>query len=177
MVPRQNRASAYLFDDILSLAIGFSVCDLLRQVQVIPANNRVLNEASATLNNFLLVLRLNIELLIVTKTDCSGKFVRQFNFAQFNFNDLSHLNIINIVQNKNSFDCTTILLQGLIQWMMLWLWTQPFKCVVNAPVFLGFTGAFPLAIKQLKIVVIQGHHLTGWCITMKTDRTKPLGAP
>ena len=97
---RSDRAVAHGVEQRFAVGlIGLSI-EFAGEVQIIPANDGVLDEPPAALGNFLILFLALNELLVVTVRDGPGEFVRALHFVQLLLNRLPELDVVDVFQNE-----------------------------------------------------------------------------
>ncbi len=89
------------------------------QVHVVPADDCVFDQSSASLSDLLLHLLAIPKFLAVAKGNGLGEFVRAFNLVQLLFNGLAEFDVVDISQDENRFDNLAELFQRFVQGMLL----------------------------------------------------------
>jgi hypothetical protein len=89
--------------------------DLSGEVEIVPADDAIFDQAIAGLGNFLFLFFNLCVLARVSDSHGAGKTVSQFNFVELFFDDLSHGEIVNVSQNEQGFDDLTEGLESLIE--------------------------------------------------------------
>ena len=86
---------------------GFRVCglfDLAGKVQVIPADDAVLDEPVAAFRDLLLFFFRLREFTGIANGDGTGKFIGQFDLVELLFDSLTQLDIIDVTQDEQRLD-------------------------------------------------------------------------
>ena len=89
--------------------------DLVRQIEIIPADDGVLDEASAPLGNFLFHFFAIQKLVVVAERDGLRELIGVFAFVELLFDRLSKLYVIDDAQDKIRFGNFAELFERLIQ--------------------------------------------------------------
>ena len=82
------------------MALLFALClgDLLSEIQVVPADDRILDKPPAALGNLLFKLFAREKFLVVAKGNGTGEPIGSFAFVKLLFNGLTQLKNVNIAK-------------------------------------------------------------------------------
>src|ERR1700694_1413687 len=127
MPPTRHRAVLDCLQYLLPTLGILLLPDPVRQIEVVPADDGVLDQASAPLGNFLFHLFAVQELVVVTERDRLRELIGIFTFVELLFDCLSKLHVINDAQNKIRFWNFAELFERLIQRVLFGVGVEPSK--------------------------------------------------
>ena len=85
VLPGDDRAVADGVDDLRPALICFSFIELLREVEVVPADDRVFDQPAATFGDLLLLFVSVRDLLIVAERNSFGELLRALDLIELLF--------------------------------------------------------------------------------------------
>ena len=89
-------------EEFVSLLRGFGRLDPTGQVEIIPADDAVLDQSVTTLGDLLTGLVCMFETARISDRDGPGETVREFDLVELLFNRLAQLEIVDIAQGRIS---------------------------------------------------------------------------
>jgi hypothetical protein len=98
--------------------LTFSLHEFLGQVEIIPADDAVFDQAVATLGNFLFLFFCFSLFSWIADCNGAGKPVGQFYFVELFFNGLTQFKLIKIAQNEQRLYDLTESLHSFVQGML-----------------------------------------------------------
>jgi hypothetical protein len=127
MLPGHDRAALDGGKQGSPLLVGLRVLQPLSQEQIVPANDRVLNEPATAFGQILFDLIGLQDFLIVPEGDRAREFLRTLDFVELLLNRLPEEGIINVAEEEEGLGNFAKFLQGLVQRMLLGVGVESFK--------------------------------------------------
>lgn len=100
VLPGRHRASLKLLNQLSSSLRGGFTSDKLGRVNIVPADNRVLDEAFASFGDLLLDPVAVQKLVVVAERNCLRKLVRVLAFVELLLNRLPKLQDVDVAENE-----------------------------------------------------------------------------
>jgi hypothetical protein len=96
MPVRTYRAVAHGVEQRVAVGLIWLSLEFTVEVEVIPADDGVLDEPPAALSDFLILFLALNELLVVTVRDGPGEFIRALHLVQLLLDRLPELNVVDV---------------------------------------------------------------------------------
>src|SRR5260221_13726331 len=95
------------------------LCELLREVQIVPTHETILDEPFTALGKLLFVLLSLEELARIADRHGASEAMRSRNLVELAFNCLAQWDVVNVAQEEEGFDDPAKRLERPIQRMLL----------------------------------------------------------
>jgi hypothetical protein len=101
--------------------------DELREVEVVPADDRVLDQTTTAGGDFLFLFLALHELLIVAERDCLGELLRALNLVELFFNRLAELWVVHVLEDEDRLNDLAELFEGTVERVLFGVGVQPLE--------------------------------------------------
>ena len=116
-----------LEDERVPLPPGSGICNLFKEIQIIPEDNCIFDKPLAALSYQLLVPGLMAEFMVVVMEDGLGKAVSMLEFVEFFFNCLADLHLIHVAEDKKRFYNLAEFLKRFVKGVLVGVGIEPLR--------------------------------------------------